>query len=99
MVFDAGVSTLAKQPLTNRTLFFYGMADLPVMLAVLPMMLYMNKFYASDVGIDLADLATILLLARVFDLITDPWSATSVTAPARVGAGVNRGCWLHCRSS
>ncbi len=63
---------MIKEPLNKRTLFFYGLADAPVMLAVLPMALYMNKFYATDIGIDLAELATILLLARVFDLITDP---------------------------
>ncbi|MBT4160626.1 MAG: MFS transporter [Gammaproteobacteria bacterium] len=63
---------MSRQPLNNRTLFFYGLADVPVMLAIIPMSLYMNKFYATDVGIDLADLAGILLLARIFDLITDP---------------------------
>jgi len=63
---------MSTQPLKNSTLFCYGLADLPVMLATLPMLLYLNKFYASDVGIDLMDLATVLLLARIFDLITDP---------------------------
>ena len=63
---------MASKPLRKRTLFFYGLSDMPVMLASFPMMLYMNKFYATDIGIDLADLATILLLARIFDLLTDP---------------------------
>lgn len=63
---------MSKNPLGKRTLFFYGLSDAPVMLASFPMMLYLNKFYATDMGIDLAALATILLLARVFDLITDP---------------------------
>ena len=56
----------------NRTLFSYGVSDLPVMLASMPMMLYLNNFYASDVGIPLMQLANLLLFARVFDLITDP---------------------------
>jgi len=42
------------------------------MLASMPMMLYLNNFYASDVGIPLMQLANLLLFARVFDLITDP---------------------------
>ncbi len=42
------------------------------MLASMPMMLYLNNFYASDVGIPLLQLANLLLFARVFDLITDP---------------------------
>jgi len=63
---------MEKARLKNSTLFFYGLADFPVMLAVMPMMLYLNKFYATDVGISLIDLANILLFARIFDLITDP---------------------------
>ncbi len=63
---------MANNPLRKRTLFFYGLSDMPVMLATFPMLLYMNKFYATDIGIGLADLATILLLARIFDLLTDP---------------------------
>ena len=42
------------------------------MLASMPMMLYLNNFYASDVGIPLMQLANLLLFARIFDLITDP---------------------------
>ena len=58
--------------LPNRTLLAYGGSDLPVMLASMPMMLYLNNFYASDVGIPLVQLANLLLFARIFDLITDP---------------------------
>lgn len=63
---------MPTRPLKNSTLFFYGLSDLPVMLAFMPMLLYLNKFYASDVGISLMALANVLLLARIFDLITDP---------------------------
>ena len=63
---------MSAKPLKNSTLFFYGLADMPVMLATFPMLLYMNKFYASDVGIDLVDLGLVLLLARIVDLVTDP---------------------------
>ncbi|MBQ74919.1 MAG: hypothetical protein CMQ20_07830 [Gammaproteobacteria bacterium] len=63
---------MEKARLKNSTLFFYGLADFPVMLAIMPMMLYLNKFYATDVGISLMDLANVLLFARIFDLITDP---------------------------
>jgi len=58
--------------LRTSTLVYYGLADLPLMLAMMPMMLYLNKFYATDIGIGLMDLANVLLLARLFDLITDP---------------------------
>jgi Na+/melibiose symporter-like transporter len=42
------------------------------MLAVMPMMLYMNAFYAGEMGLDLIELGNLLLFARIFDLITDP---------------------------
>lgn len=45
---------------------------MPVMLAIMPMMLYLNKFYATDVGIGLVELANIILFARIFDVVTDP---------------------------
>ena len=60
------------QRLPNATMVSYGVSDLPVMLASMPMMLYLNNFYASDVGIPLVQLANLLLFARIFDLVTDP---------------------------
>jgi glycoside/pentoside/hexuronide:cation symporter, GPH family len=63
---------VASGHIKNRTLFAYGLADMPIMLATMPMLLYLNKFYATDVGIDLIDLANIMLFARLFDLVTDP---------------------------
>jgi Na+/melibiose symporter-like transporter len=64
--------TSAGKRLPNSTMLSYGVSDLPVMLASMPMMLYLNNFYASDVGIPLIQLANLLLFARIFDLITDP---------------------------
>jgi glycoside/pentoside/hexuronide:cation symporter, GPH family len=56
----------------NKTLFFYGLADLPVMMAIMPMMLYLNRFYTGDMGLGLAAVANIMLFARVFDVVSDP---------------------------
>lgn len=61
-----------QQRLPTSILFSYGIADFPVMLASMPMMLYLNIFYATEVGIGLVELGNLLLFARVFDLITDP---------------------------
>jgi GPH family glycoside/pentoside/hexuronide:cation symporter len=58
--------------LPNKTLFSYGLSDFPVMFATMPMMLYLNFVYSSEYGIDLIDMGTMMLGARVFDLITDP---------------------------
>ena len=61
-----------KNNLPKSTLFAYGISDFPIMLATMPMMLYLNFFYSSEFGLDLVDMGTMMLLARIFDLITDP---------------------------
>ncbi|MHC5112654.1 MAG: MFS transporter, partial [Planctomycetota bacterium] len=65
-------SGLAQPRLPGSTLFSYGISDFPVMFATMPMMLYLNVYYAGEVGLDLIDMGNLLLFARVFDLITDP---------------------------
>jgi Na+/melibiose symporter-like transporter len=69
-ISDASRSDGQKLPTT--TVLSYGFADLPIMLASMPMMLYLNNFYAGDVGIPIMQLANLLLFARIFDLVTDP---------------------------
>lgn len=68
----ADASETPSQRLSITTLLSYGISDFPVMLASMPMMLYLNVFYAGEIGLDLIDLGNMLLFARVFDLITDP---------------------------
>jgi Na+/melibiose symporter-like transporter len=63
---------VAERRLTSSTLFFYGLADLPVMLAIMPMSIWLSRFYTGDMGIGLSAVANIMLLARLFDVITDP---------------------------
>lgn len=58
--------------LSKTTLFCYGVADLPVMLAVMPMSIWLSRFYTGDMGLSLSAVANIMLLARLFDVITDP---------------------------
>jgi GPH family glycoside/pentoside/hexuronide:cation symporter len=60
------------QPLTTKTLFFYGLADVPIMLALIPMSIYLNRFYTGDMGLAISTVANIMLFARLFDVITDP---------------------------
>ena len=58
--------------LPGSTLFSYGVSDFPVMFATMPMMLYLNVYYAGEIGLDLIEMGNLLLFARIFDLITDP---------------------------
>ncbi len=62
----------ARQGLPTATLFAYGISDFRVMLAGMPLMLYLNIYYATEVGIGLVGLGNLLLFARIFDLATDP---------------------------
>jgi Na+/melibiose symporter-like transporter len=57
---------------SGAALFCYGVADLPVMLAIMPMSIWLSRFYTGDMGLSLSAVANIMLLARLFDVFTDP---------------------------
>lgn len=59
-------------PLTQRQVIFYGLTDMPLMLALFPVLVFIPKFYGSEMGIDLKTVANLFLLARVLDVFTDP---------------------------
>ncbi|MFT5561636.1 MAG: GPH family glycoside/pentoside/hexuronide:cation symporter, partial [Litorivivens sp.] len=60
-------------PLKKKTLFYYGLTDLPVSMAMFPVLVFIPKFYSGDLGVSLGIMATILLLVRVSDVFTDPF--------------------------
>lgn len=59
-------------PLKRSTLFCYSLTDLPVALSLFPVMVFIPRFYASDMGVSLALVGTIMITVRVFDVVTDP---------------------------
>lgn len=60
------------QKLKNSTLFYYSLTDLPVMLSIFPVLVFIPRFYASDMGVPLALVGTIILVVRIIDVFTDP---------------------------
>jgi glycoside/pentoside/hexuronide:cation symporter, GPH family len=60
------------RPLNRSTLFFYSLTDLPVTMALFPVLVFVPKFYTSEMGVPLALAANIILLVRIFDVLTDP---------------------------
>lgn len=50
----------------------YGFLALPLAFGGIPLYLYAPDFYATEVGISLATLGTVLLLLRFFDALSDP---------------------------
>lgn len=58
--------------LTNRQLIFYGMTDMPVMMGLLPALVFLPRFYSTDMGIPLDVVAAVILITRIIDVFTDP---------------------------
>ncbi len=59
-------------PLSRTKLFFYSLTDLPVTMALFPVLVFVPKFYSSEMGVPLLVVANIILLVRIFDVVTDP---------------------------
>ena len=62
----------AAPPLSLRTLLRYALTELPLNMAATPIALFITPFYSRDLGLSLAAIGTILMLARISDVITDP---------------------------
>ena len=62
----------ARTHIPLRTLLAYSATDLPVAMSIFPVIVFIPRFYASDVGVSLALVGTIMIAVRVFDVITDP---------------------------
>ncbi|MFM8354037.1 MAG: MFS transporter, partial [Gammaproteobacteria bacterium] len=66
---------MSSQPqgrLSNRVLFYYSLADLPVAMSIFPVIVFIPRFYSNDVGLAVATVGTIMLVSRIFDVFTDP---------------------------
>ena len=72
----------------------YGLLGLPLAFVALPLYVILPNHYAREFGVPLATLGSILLAARLFDALVDPWLgrvcdrlfARSATAILRVAA-------------
>jgi len=58
--------------LTNRQLLSYALMEGPLAMAATPMALFIAPFYMGDMGLSVAAVGTILMLARLSDVATDP---------------------------
>ena len=58
--------------LTSRLLLAYGLPGLPLAVLTLPLYVYLPAFYAEDIGLGFALVGTVLLAARLWDVVTDP---------------------------
>lgn len=59
--------------MSNGTALAYGALGLPLAFAALPIYVHVPRYYAETTGLELALLGGILLGARLFDALIDPW--------------------------
>ncbi|ANG63718.1 hypothetical protein A8C75_15340 [Marinobacterium aestuarii] len=62
----------ARPPLTQATLWRYSALGLPQALPTVAVYVLLPTWYAEEVGLSLVQIGVILLLTRLFDVITDP---------------------------
>ena len=67
-----GVPEKEPERLSRKTLFYYGLADMPIQMAAIPVAAFVPNYYGQDLGVSLAAVGLVLLLSRSFDAITDP---------------------------
>ena len=51
----------------------YGLLGLPLAFVALPLYVTLPNYYAREFGVPLASLGVLLLVARLFDAVIDPW--------------------------
>ena len=59
-------------PLRLGTILALGQFAFPLAVAYLPLNLYLTRFYAGDLRIDIATVGAVIVIARLFDFIVDP---------------------------
>lgn len=58
--------------LTRTTKLLYSLPQLPLMMVILPMIMFLPEYYTGTLKLDLAVYANVLLVVSIFDIVTDP---------------------------
>ena len=64
--------TTAVQPLARKTIYAHGTVGMPMAVYGYPLAIWIPAHYSGGLGLDLATVGIILMLARLTDVITDP---------------------------
>ncbi|MBT9457565.1 MAG: MFS transporter [Burkholderiaceae bacterium] len=75
----------------------YGALGLPLAFVALPLYVMLPNHYATQFGVPLAALGLLLLAARLFDAVVDPWIGR--LADAALGRSSRRAWWLALGAS
>ena len=63
---------MTSEPLPARTIYAHGTIGIPLAVIGYPLAIWIPAHYANGLGISLAMVGTILMLARFTDVLTDP---------------------------
>ncbi|MEP0189910.1 MAG: MFS transporter [Erythrobacter sp.] len=76
----------SEQPLSRARLTAYGAPAVPLQVLLTPLLIFLPTFYATELGLGLATVGTLFLLARAWDALTDPIiGALSDRTQSRIG--------------
>jgi glycoside/pentoside/hexuronide:cation symporter, GPH family len=70
------MSSAKSGPMSTLSVWSFGAVALPLSTIGLPLTIYLAPFYASEVGLSLAALGTAMILARILDIVVDPFIGT-----------------------
>lgn len=65
------VEETGHRPLSKRTIFYYGLSEMPLQVASVVITAYLLKYYTKDLALGAAVVGTIWLAARLFDAVSD----------------------------
>ena len=63
---------MVNTSLGKKTLIAYAAPGLPIAVLEMPLIIYIVPFYAAELGVELAAIGGIFLIARLWDAVTDP---------------------------
>lgn len=59
--------------LKSKTVFLYGILGIPIAFLGFPLYIYLPTFYVEHIGLSVGVVGTILLIARLIDMLADPF--------------------------
>ena len=62
-----------NKTIKSKEIFLYGILGIPIAFLGFPLYIYLPTFYVEFVGLNIGDVGLILLLARLIDMILDPY--------------------------
>jgi glycoside/pentoside/hexuronide:cation symporter, GPH family len=67
------MAVVPREALSKLSVWSFGAVALPLSTIGLPLTIYLAPFYAGEMGLSLAALGTAMMLARILDVVVDPF--------------------------